>query len=136
MISVPEIQLNVCAAYIAHVKEKFPVQTYESNKLLLILEIYQWHLKRFAQEKACTYDQLMTLKTGIRQSEVLLRHIAVNDRPREAQHLSKLLWAIILELTKEVDANERLYPELKPEFDRERAQYREMLEDALEAEQP
>jgi hypothetical protein len=36
-------------------------------------------------------------------------------------------------LTAEVQETERLYPELKTEFDRERTSYRKMKEDAAEA---
>jgi hypothetical protein len=41
---------------------------------------------------------------------------------------------LILSLTAEIVHTEELHPDLKDQFDRERAEYRVMLADALEAE--
>ena len=146
MISVPEMQVNIVRAYRKHIEEIYPDKADGADRLILVLKIYEWHLRRYRDRKAATLEQLQTLKHGIRQAELLLHEIFENvpedmqgwhmgcKERNQAQRLANLLWEIVLELTKEIQANEALYPELKFAFDRERAQYRRMLEEAREAE--
>ena len=72
----------------------------------------------------------MTLKQGVREAESFLHEILDGDN----SHVAELLWAVILELTKEIMAVESLFPELQSAFERERAQYRARHDDAREAE--
>ena len=48
MISNFQIQQNVCGAYVAFLKESYP-PTYERDQLLLIIQVYEWHLKRYGR---------------------------------------------------------------------------------------
>lgn len=133
MISIPQIELNVCLAYQARIRETFPVPTYESEKFLLILRIYEWQLKRRQAKKAATWDELATLKHGVRQAEWFIHEL--QDRTEHddiAKEIHEVLWEIVVELTQDIMANEALYPELKPAFNREREQYRRMKEEAEE----
>jgi hypothetical protein len=134
MIPVSQIQLNVVRAFTKHVQEQYPDPTYESKKLLLVLQIYEWHLVRFSKKKACIFDELSTLKHGVRQAELFIVEIAENPSESGTQLWAELLQAIVMDLTEEIAANEALYPEMKPAFDRERARYRQMKQDAEEAE--
>jgi hypothetical protein len=118
----------------------------ETDRPIVVLKIYEWHLRRYRDRKPLNPDQMATSKHGIRQAELLLHDIWENvpedmqgwymgcKERNQAQRLANLLWQIVMELTKEIQANEALYPELKFAFDRERAQYRQMLEEAREAE--
>ena len=138
MLSIRQINLNVCTAYITWVQELYADNLAEADRLLLVLNIYQWHLRRYADRKPATPDQMGTMKHEIRQSELLLEDIHENEpemmqgwhvgckEKNQAQRLANLMWEIIMELTMEVQENEALYPALKPEFDRERASYRKM----------
>ena len=142
MISIQELQLNIVRAYISWVRELYPNEEDGADRLILVLRIYEWHLRRYAQRKPATPDQIATLKHGIRQAEILLLDIFENEpammagwylgciEKNEAQRLANLLSQLSLELTKEVIANEALYPALKPMFDRERAEYRRMKAEA------
>ena len=134
MISREQIELNVHNLYIEQVREQFPAGSYYSNRYLLILQIREWQLKRRLRKIPLLLDQLGTLKHGIREAERFLHEIANGEPKWVAEEIADILCAIILELTKEVVHTEERYPELKPEFDRERAQYRKMLAEAEEAE--
>jgi hypothetical protein len=92
-----------------------------------------------------TLDQLGTLKHGIRTAERILESLAVEEAeaieswylgcvPQNNIHrFANTLWVIIMALTAEVQENERLYPELKDSFDRDRSEYRAMKDAAEEA---
>jgi hypothetical protein len=134
MISIPQIELNVCNAYIAYLKDKFTVPSYESKTFMFILEIYRWQLRRRVRNIPLKLDQLDTLKTGVRNAEDFLLMIDGGSPRAVAEEIAEILRSIILELTKEIVVNEELYPHLKTAFDRERAEYRAMREAALEAE--
>jgi hypothetical protein len=123
----------------------YPDKVDGADRLILVLRIYEWQLRRFALNKPAALDQLGTLKHGIRTAEILINSIHENEaammedwrlgcKPEnQAQSLCSLLWQIVMALTAEVEENERLYPELKPIFDKERAQYRQMKDAADEA---
>jgi hypothetical protein len=146
MLSIQQIQLNTVRAYSAHIKALYPNEEDGADRLLMVLRIYEWHLVRYQTNLPATLDQLGTLKHGIRQGELLLLDIQENEpelmegwrvgctSTNEAQFLANLLWELIMSLTQEIVHTEELHPGLKAEFDRERAEYRVMLEDALEAE--
>jgi hypothetical protein len=134
MISTAQIELRTCNAYIAYLKDKFPVPSYESKSFMFILEIYRWQLRRKVRGIPLKLDQLDTLKTGARNAENFLLMIDGGSPRTVAEEIAEILRSIILELTKEIVVNEELYPELKSNFDRERAEYRAMREAALEAE--
>jgi hypothetical protein len=146
MISVPEMQVNIVRAYRKHIEEMYADNFAEADRLILVLKIYEWHLRRYRDRKPLNPDQMVTSKYGIRHAELLIHDIWENvpedmqgwymgcKERNQAQRLANLLWQIVMELTKEIQANEALYPALKPMFDRERAKYRRMLEDAGEAE--
>ena len=143
--SVQQIQLRAVRAYIDWVDELYPDKKDGADHLILVLKIYEWQLRRFALNKPATLDQLGTLKHGIRTAEIVINAIHENEaelmkdwrlwsKPKnQAQSLCSLLWQIVMSLAAEVQENEALYPELKAEFDKERAQYRQMKEAADEA---
>jgi hypothetical protein len=144
-MNIPQIQLNAVHAYIAWVRDLYPNEEDGADRLILVLQIYEWQLRRYKNLKPVNPDQMATLKHGIRTAELILDDIWVNEpemmqgwymgcpSQNEAQRLANLLWQITLEFTKEIQANEELYPALKPMFDRERAEYRRMKDEAEEA---
>jgi hypothetical protein len=144
--SIQQIQLRAVRAYLVWVDELYPDKVDGADRLILVLRIYEWQLRRSAKPMPVNPDQMATLKHGVRTAENLLHDIQENEPAmmkdwylgctpqNQAQRLAHLLWEIVLELTKEIQANEALYPELKFAFDRERAKYRRMLEEAREAE--
>jgi hypothetical protein len=145
MISIQQMQLNIVRAYIDWVDELYPDKVDGADRLILVLKIYEWQLRRYELKKLATLDQLGTLKHGIRIAEILINAIHENEaemmkgwrlgcKPKnQAQSLCSLLWQIVMALTAEVVETERLYPELKPMFDRERVRYRQMKDAAEEA---
>lgn len=134
MISREQIELNVCRGYIQRVQETFPAGAYYADRYLLILQIREWQLKRHLKRVPVTLDELPTLKHGIRSAELFLEQINGGEPRWVAGEIAGILCAVILEFTKEIVHTEELHPELKPAFDRERAQYRAMRADALEGE--
>jgi hypothetical protein len=144
-MNIQQIQLNAVRCYIDWVRELYPNEEDGADRLILVLKIYEWQLRRYKNLKPLNSDQMATLKHGIRTAELLIHDIWENEAEmmqgwylgctpqNEAQKLANLLWQITLEFTKEIQANEELYPALKPMFDRERAEYRKLLEDAREA---
>jgi hypothetical protein len=143
--SIQEIQLRAVRAYIDWVDELYPDKVDGADRLILVLRIYEWQLRRYALNKPATLDQLGTLKHGIRTAEILIIAIHENEaemmegwrlwcKPKnQAQSLCSLLWQIVMALTAEVQETERLYPAFKDSFDRERASYRRMKDAADEA---
>jgi len=143
--SIQEIQLRAVRAYIAWVEQLYPNKEDGADRLILVLRIYEWQLRRYALNKPATLDQLGTLKHGIRTAEILINAIHENEaemmedwrlwcKPKnQAQSLCSLLWKIVTALTQEVQETERRYPELKDAFDSERASYRKMKDEAEEA---
>lgn len=146
MMSRTQLRLNILRAYISHVQNLYPNEEDGADRLLLVLRIYEWHLNRMHSKHSVSFDQLTMLKTGVRQAELLLNDILLNESnnmtnwfagctaENTAQELANLTSEVIEELTQEIAANEALYPELKFVFDRERAQYRARYEEAVEAE--
>jgi hypothetical protein len=142
-MNVQQMQLNAVRAYIAWVKELYPNKEDGADRLLMVLQIYEWQLRRAKDRKPVNPDQMATLKHGIREAELLYSDIIENEAEEmsgwyagcvptnQAQRLCNLLCELILEFTQEVIANEALYPALKPMFDRERAQYRKLKEEAM-----
>jgi hypothetical protein len=145
--SIQQIQLRAVRAYMDWVDKLYPDKIDGADRLILVLRIYEWQLRRYELNKPATVDQLGTLKHGIRTAEILINAIHENEsemmegwllgcKPKnQAQSLCSLLWQIVMALTQDVQETERLYPELKTEFDRERASYRKMKDAADEAEQ-
>jgi hypothetical protein len=145
--SIQQIQLRAVRAYIHWVDELYPDKVDGADRLILVLQIYEWQLRRYALNRPATLDHLATLKHGIRTAEILINAIHENEaemmegwllgcKPQnQAQSLCGLLWQIVMALTQEVQETERLYPELKTVFDRECASYRKMKDAADEAEQ-
>jgi hypothetical protein len=138
MISKEQIELNVCRAYIKHVKERFPVGTYLSDRYLLILQIRQWQLKKKLLKKPATLTTRQTLLHGHREAERFLFDIDSGDRKDVISEIEDILQAIAVEFFAEVQQIEALHPELRAEFAREREEYRQMwnfyVTEALEAE--
>ncbi|WP_433963852.1 hypothetical protein [Tunturiibacter gelidiferens] len=144
-MTIQEIQLNAVRAYIAWVRDLYPNEEDGAARLILVLQIYEWQLRRYKNLKPVNPDQMATLKHGIRTAELILDDIWENQQEmmqgwylgctpqNEAQRLANLLWQITLEFTKEIQANEQFYPALKPMFDKERVEYRKMLDDVREA---
>ena len=126
MISVPQIELNVCRAYIRHVKERFPTGTYLSNRYLLILQIREWQLKRKLLKKPITLENLQTLKTGYRDAERFLFDIDSGHPKETVQEINDILQLIAHEFHSEIVQIEAQHPELDREFAREREEYRQM----------
>jgi hypothetical protein len=144
--SIQEIQLRAVRAYMDWVDKLYPDKIDGADRLILVLRIYEWQLRRSAKPKPVNPDQMGTLKHGVRTAEILLNDIQENEPEmmkdwylgctpqNQAQKLANLLWQLVMSFTAEIQENEALYPELKFAFDRERAQYRRMLEEAREAE--
>jgi hypothetical protein len=142
MISTQQLQLNIVKAYIAHVQELYADEPHEVSRLILVLQIYEWQLRRYRLKKAATLDQLGTLKHGIRTAELILEDVHDNEPQRmqgwffgcspknEAQRLCSLLWQIVVSLTREIVEVERMHHAMKPQFDEERARYRHMKQEA------
>lgn len=118
-----------------------------TSRLILVLGVYRWHLRRRhkGSMKALPLEHLDMVKTAIRNAESILHdlreehaeemagwHLGCNPANR-SQQFANALWRIVMDLTIEVQENERLYPELKPVFDRERKQYRKRLGESQEA---
>jgi hypothetical protein len=114
-------------------------------RFIQVLKIYRWHLIRAKKGIPANLDELGTLKYGVRTAERILESLAVEEaedlegwylgcNPANNIHrFANTLWAIIMGLTAEIQENERLYPELKDTFDRERASYRAAKDAADEA---
>lgn len=144
-MNIQQLQLNAVRAYIDWVGQLYADKPYEADRLILVLRIYEWQLRRAVTPKPVNPDQMATLKHGVRTAENLLNDIQENEPARmqdwcfgctpqnQAQKLANLLWEIVMSLTAEIQENEQLYPALKPMFDRERAEYRRMKRAALEA---
>ena len=118
-------------AYIAHVTAQYAVPTIEVDRLLMILKIYEWQQRRFILKRARGLDNLATLKHGVREAERFLEDFA--DGKNLPSDAIELVLSIILELTKEIIHTEELYPDMRFIFDRERAHYRTMKNEADEA---
>lgn|ERR1700733_493011 len=143
--SIQEIQLRAVRAYIAWVKELYPNEEDGADRLIHVLRIYEWQLRRSAKPKPVNPDQMGTLKHGVRTAEILCHDIQENEPEmmkdwylgctpqNQAQKLANLLWQIVMAFTAEIQENEQLYPALKPMFDKERADYRAMKDAADEA---
>src|SRR5258705_2096402 len=116
--SIQEIQLRAVRAYITWVDELYPDKVDGADRLILVLRIYEWQLRRYALNKPATLDQLGTLKHGIRTAEILINAIHENEaemmedwrlgyKPKnQAQSLCSLLWQIVMALTQEVQETE------------------------------
>jgi hypothetical protein len=140
--SIQQIQLRAVRAYIAWVDELYPDKLHGADRLILVLRIYEWQLRRSAKPKPVNPDEMATLKHGVRTAENLLHDIQENESEmmkdwylgcspqNQAQKLANLLWQIVMSFTQEIQENEALYPALKPMFDKERADYRKMKNEA------
>jgi hypothetical protein len=140
MFSKTQIELSVCSAYRAFIKEQD--STAETRELLLILSIYRHMLiERNKRQKLGNFRWLLTLKHGIRRAEIFFDQV-VTDYPskmagwfagceayNDQQELASLLCDLIMELSIEVSAIEAKFSEMNPAFDRERAAYRKMKEE-------
>jgi hypothetical protein len=73
--SIQQIQLRAVRAYIDRVDELYPDKVDGADRLILVLRIYEWQLRRYALNKPATLDQLGTLKHGIRTAEILINAI-------------------------------------------------------------
>lgn len=112
------------------------------GRFIQTLKIYRWHLQRKELGQPAKLEQLGTLKHGIRTAERILESLAVQEAEdldgwylgcnpaNNIQRFANVLWTIVIALTSEIVATERLYPALKEDFDREREQYRQMKEAA------
>jgi hypothetical protein len=141
-MNIRQIQLNAVRAYIDWVHELYPNKEDGADRLILVLQIYEWQLLRSAKPKPVNPDEMATLKHGVRTAELVLNAIQENEPARmqgwylgctpqnQAQKVANLLWEIVMSFTAEIQENEALYPALKPMFDGERAAYRRMLEEA------
>lgn len=126
MISKEQIELNVCRAYIRHVREQFPVETYLSRRYLHILSIREWQLKRRLRKLPATLTNRETLLHGHREAERFLLDIDGGDRKDVIAEIEDILQAVAVEFFAEIQQIERQHPEMKAEFSREREEYRAM----------
>ena len=141
-MNIQQIQLNAVRAYIAWVRELYPDEVDGADCLILVLRIYEWQLRRYALNRPATLDELSTLKHGIGEAEILINAIHENEPAsmqgwyigcnptNQAQRLCSLLWQLVMSLTQEIVETERQHPALKPAFDRERAEYRRLKNEA------
>jgi hypothetical protein len=138
MISIAQIELNVCREYIRRVKETVASDAYYANRFLLILQIREWQLKRKLLNRLATLDDLQTLKHGHREAERFLLDIDKDSRKDVIAEIETILQLLGLEFFAEIQQIEEQHPERKAEFAQEREAYRLMwnayVKDAQEAE--
>jgi hypothetical protein len=135
MISNQQIQLNVCSEFIRQWQETPGAEPPEQDeeRFLMVLKIREWQLRRVCKSDVLKMEHLPTLRHGVRTAELVLH--SLQDRPPspEAAELTSLLWMIVMQLTVEIVRTEEQFPHLKDAFDRERAEYRRMYDEAVEA---
>jgi hypothetical protein len=141
-MNIQQIQLNAVRAYIDWVRKLYPTEEAGAASLIMVMQIYEWHLRRYQLKSPATLDELSTLKHGIREAEILIHAIHDNEPSRmqgwylgcnpanQAQSLCSLLWQLVMSLAQEIVETEGQHPALKPMFDRERAEYRRMKTEA------
>ena len=138
MISVEQIELNICREYIRRVKETVSANAYYANRYLLILKIREWQLRRKLLSRVATLEDLQTLKHGHREAERFLLDIDQGSRKDVIAEIESILQLVGLEFFAEIQQIESQHPERRAEFAQEREAYRLMwnsyVEDALEAE--
>ncbi len=134
MISIPQIELNVCQAYIARVRESLPPGNPVGEKYLLLLSIREWQLKRRLLKRVATLDDLQTLKTGHREAEAFLLEISIGSNKKVIAEIEAVLQSIGIEFFAEIQAIEDAHPHLRAEFAREREVYRIMWNHHVAAE--
>ena len=145
MLNIRQLNLNICTAYLAWVRELYPNEEDGADRLITVLRIYRWQLRRYVKQAIpapLTLDQIQMYKTGIRISECLLEDINENEpeamhgwywgshEQNQAQRLANILCDLIMEFTKEITEAELQHPALKKQFDDERAEYRAMKDAA------
>ncbi|CAN5750716.1 hypothetical protein BH10ACI4_BH10ACI4_16970 [soil metagenome] len=137
MLSIPQIELNVCRAYIRHV-DSFPIQNDLCHRYRFILKIYEWQLKRKLLKMPLTLDNLQTLKTGHRTIELFLLEIDGGSRKDIIAEIESILQSIAVAFHEEIVAIQAQHPERRAELAREQERYRLMwnahVEDTLEDE--
>jgi hypothetical protein len=141
-----DVAIQLVDAYIKQIEDEYRGHEDEAGSLVLVLKIYKMSLRQKHKREVISPDMLATYKHGVRQAELLLNNLTENEpelmvgwyigieAQNAAQRLANILWELVLELTQQIMATEAMFPELKPAFDRERRQYRKMLEEAREAE--
>lgn len=146
-LSKNEVSLRLIRLYIAHIESLFTDDPKDAEKVTMVLQVYKLSLIRRSKPHAVDFDWLWLLKHNLRQAEDILVEILENEQEcmqgwfmgcqatNQLQHLSNVLSELILEFTKEIVQTEEMFPHLKPEFDRERSEYRRMKAEAEEAEQ-
>lgn len=108
MISIPQIELNVCRAYIRHVKERFAIGAY-ANRYLQILEIRQGQLLLKLLNLPITSKQIATLEQGISLATQLLAEI--NDGPNWiAREIADVLCSLIVEMSQTIRTSRNRSP--------------------------
>ena len=136
MISIAQIELNICREYIRHLKETFAPDGYFENRYLQILRIREWQLRRRLLKCIATLDDLQTLKTGHREAERFLLDIDQGSRKDLIAEINDILQLIALEFFAEIQQIEEQHPERKAEFAGEREAYRLMWNDYVRDAQP
>lgn len=135
-LSKYEVSRRLITLYIEHIESLYADNPKDAEKLVTILKVYKHSLKRRTKPQPVDFDWLWLLKHNLRQAENVLVEILENEpelmlgwfmgckATNPAQHLSNVLTEIILEFTKEIMQTESMFPHLKAEFDKERAEYR------------
>ena len=124
MISIPQIELNVCREYVQRIEEKFPTGSSLSDRYLFILRIYEWQLRRKLLKQAGTLDNRKTLLTGHREAERFLFDLDVGSRKDVIAQIEDILQSIAVEFHAEIVEIESRHPDLRAEFAREKEEYR------------
>jgi hypothetical protein len=129
MISNDQIELNVCRAYIEHVRARFPAGVYYADRYLLILQIREWQLRRRLLKLPATLTTRETLLTGHRSAEKFLLDIDVGEDKKLIAEIEDILQSIAVEFFAEIQQIEHQHPEMAAEFAREKEEYRLMWND-------
>jgi hypothetical protein len=102
MLSIRQLNLNICSAYLAWVQELYPNEEDGADRLILVLKIYQWHLRRYAKKAPCRHPS--SAYGGLRlcqQSSFFITahlylHTGLDRRGGETLHPSSLRHANLL----------------------------------------
>jgi hypothetical protein len=126
MISIEQIEVNICTAFIAHVRAQFPTETHLSTRYIFILEVREWQLKRKLLNLTPTLNTRSTLLTGHRNAEKFLFDIDRGNDKTAIAEVEDILQEIAIEFFAEIQQIEAHYPEERAEFAREKEEHRLM----------
>lgn len=140
-------QINFLAGYIATIEHVYADEIGEqpSDRLVMVLKIFRFDLKRRVANKPCSLDWLETLKTGVRESARIVENLfelesgamggwSIGQPARNTQQgLAAILLVLVNDLAGVIHETEKLYPEMTAQFDAERIRWHQIKSEAEEA---